>query len=108
MKLKVQKDNVNDPTYIEVDELLKGCVKELPDLSKYASKADVDELMERVKSLSFLLHKGVFDLVAPINITSLSEIEAINEVQEGVMYWDFDNKRLRLKTEKGWKTIKPE
>ena len=85
MKLKVQKDNVNDPTYIEVDELLKGCVKELPDLSKYASKAHVDELMERVKSLSFLLHKGVFDLVAPINITSFSEIEAINEVQEGVI-----------------------
>ena len=138
MKLKVVKDNIDDPSHVEVSELLKGYIKELPDfsiyatrdelnkshvevsellkgyikelpdLSGYATKEEVTKLIEGVKSLSILLHQGVFDLVAPINITSFPEIEQIDSIQEGVLYWDSVNKRGRLKTEVGWKTVKLE
>ena len=108
MKLKVAKNHIDDPSEVEVDELLKGCVKELPDLSGYATKEELNELIEGFKSLSILLHQGVFDLVAPINVTSFSEIEQIDSISEGVLYWDWSNKRPRLKTDKGWKTVKLE
>ena len=138
MKLKVVKDNIDDPSHVEASELLEGYIKELPDLSgyatkeelnksyvetsellkdsikelpdfsMYATKEEVNKLIEGVKSLSILLHQGVFDLVAPINITSFPEIEQIDSIQEGVLYWDSVNKRGRLKTEVGWKTVKLE
>ena len=108
MKLKVAKEHIDDPSEVEVDELLKGCIKELPDLSGYATKEELDELIEGFKSLSILLHQGVFDLVAPINVTSFPEIEQVASIQEGVFYWDMVNKVPRLKTDKGWKTVKLE
>ena len=103
MKLKVVKDNIDDPSFVEASDLVKGFITEHQDISHLATKEDVNAIIEGLASLSILLHKGTFLLAAPINLASNPSIET-TEQSEGTAYWDIVNKRFRIKTDKGWET----
>ena len=104
MKLRTVKESVEDVGYIESEELLRGFLTSHQSLEGLASKEDLDAVLVQLASLSILLHKGVFNISAPINIASNPDIENTAGLQEGTMYWDYVNKRLRLLTNKGWET----
>ena len=104
MKLRTIKESVGDVGYIESEELVKGFLTSHQDISHLATKEDLDAVLTQLASLSILLHKGVFNIAAPINISSIPEIESEAGLLEGTMYWDYVNKRFRVLTNKGWET----
>ena len=108
MKLKVHKDDINDPTFIEVKDLLNTLLKDIPDTNKYVSKEElqreVDKLLKGLTSLSFFLNNGVFNLTSPINISANNAIESNEKIPIGTMYYDYVNDRVRIKKKKGWVT----
>ena len=72
------------------------------DLEKYYKENELTK-----GKLNKIFSKNIIDLMA-INITFISSIEEDNKVSKGVIYFDSTNDRLRIKTKKGWKTIKLE
>lgn len=93
---------------MDVRELLKDKVNK-KDISNLTN--DIDILDRDVKVFTdlnrirtSLQHKGVFNFNSAVNIIDNPAIETSN-CEEGNIYWDFINKRLRIFDGSTWKTI---
>lgn len=114
-----QKQNANDSATISSTDLLNGLIKEdllLDVLTKFVTLTqltnDLTTKIDRVEFNRKLIEKlmvlnNIFKINNPIDITCNSSIE-LNCKENGVVYYDSLNDRLRINTKKGWKTIKLE
>lgn len=106
MKIKVAKQSSGDSGYIELSELFAIIESKLPtQLSMEEIEKAIFKATEELKpEISTKLNKGILNLSTPINIASTVKIES-GEHPVGTMYFDVVNDRLRVLTNKGWKTV---
>lgn len=105
MKIKIAKQSSEDSGYIELSELFATIESRLPKQLRMdeVNKAILEAIEEVKPEISTKLHSGVFNVSAPINIASTNKIEG-SEHPVGTMYFDVVNDRMRVLTNKGWRT----
>lgn len=112
MKLKVHKENREDPEFVDVADILSKAITKHQDISHLVSQDELlsilrDVLLEMLQHenlINVFAESGIFNLALPVNIGSSNAVEN-SECMEGTMYYDFINKRFRGKTNKGWITL---
>ena len=114
IKIRIIKEDADSSGFIGLDEVLGAFKKDAleiiePQLSDLRSEIESKALDLSKLTTAFvrkkLLNKGIFDLHGPVNITATSDLEKM-PLDEGLIYYDTTNKRYRVSTPDGWKTVK--
>lgn len=97
MKLLRLKSDPNSSNTVESDDLIRDYLERNP-------LSIIKEAPEQ-KDEALPLSNGVLSIATAINIVGTIEIENRHS-EQGLLYFDIDNQRLRLSTAEGWKTVK--
>ena len=110
MKLKKQKEVISDSEYIESEILLKDLYDKIEVLLKEVQRVEAltkepkEEKINPLEVRKALTKKGVITFGMPINIACPVEVEN-KRFEEGLVYYDIINHRLRYRGLDGWKTV---